>query len=167
MGYRGSESIWISELTRGCQELSVLEAEGNLTGEKWGKCPIVTGPEAPHILGIDCLRRGYFKDLKKYQWTFSVTTVNTEKIKQLSTPPGLLEHPFLVGLLQGEEQLVPIATKRVVPRSTAVSHKPRFPGSLHELIHQLEGQGGISKTHSPCNSPLWAVQKSDGEWRLA
>ena len=37
---------------------------------------------------------------------------------------------------------------------------------IHELIHQLESQGVISKTHSPFNSPIWPVQKSDGAWRL-
>ncbi|GAB0208274.1 mitochondrial enolase superfamily member 1 [Grus japonensis] len=37
---------------------------------------------------------------------------------------------------------------------------------IHELIHQLENQGVISKTHSPFNSPIWPVQKSDGGWRL-
>ncbi|KAK4829068.1 hypothetical protein QYF61_002012 [Mycteria americana] len=34
------------------------------------------------------------------------------------------------------------------------------------LIHRLESQGVISKTRSPFNSPIWPVQKSNGEWRL-
>ncbi|GAB0208836.1 hypothetical protein GRJ2_003349300 [Grus japonensis] len=34
------------------------------------------------------------------------------------------------------------------------------------LIHQLEGQGVISRTRSPFNSPIWPVRKSNGEWRL-
>ncbi|PKU34813.1 retrovirus-related pol polyprotein from transposon hypothetical protein [Limosa lapponica baueri] len=34
------------------------------------------------------------------------------------------------------------------------------------LIHWLETQGVISKTLSPLNSPIWTVQKSDGDWRL-
>ncbi|RMC06554.1 hypothetical protein DUI87_15991 [Hirundo rustica rustica] len=165
LGYRDSKPIWISGLTRGCQESSVLEAEGNLTEDKWEKCPIVTGSETPCLLGIDCLRRGYFRDLKGYQWLFGVATVNTEKIKQLSTPPGLLEHPFLTGLLQGEEQLVPIATKTVHQQQYHTNRDA--PSPLHELIHQLESQGVISKTHSPCNSPTWPVQNSDGEWRLS
>ncbi|KAK4811016.1 hypothetical protein QYF61_015720 [Mycteria americana] len=37
---------------------------------------------------------------------------------------------------------------------------------IHELIRRLESQGVISKTHSPFNSPIWPVQKSNGEWRL-
>ncbi|KAJ7415262.1 hypothetical protein BTVI_38838 [Pitangus sulphuratus] len=34
------------------------------------------------------------------------------------------------------------------------------------MIRELEGQGVVSKTHSPFNSPIWPVHKSDGEWRL-
>lgn len=109
--------------------------------------------------------RGYFKNLEGYQWIFDVATVNTEKIKQLSTAPGLLEHPFLIGLLQGEEQLVPVATKTVHQQHYRTNQDSLAP--IHELIHQLQSQGVISKAHSPCNNPLWPVQKSDGEWRLA
>ena len=35
----------------------------SLTGNEWQKHPIVTGLVAPCILGIDYLRRGYFKEL--------------------------------------------------------------------------------------------------------
>ncbi|RMC21178.1 hypothetical protein DUI87_02036 [Hirundo rustica rustica] len=34
------------------------------------------------------------------------------------------------------------------------------------MIRELESQGVVSKTHSPFNSPIWPVRKSDGEWRL-
>ncbi|KAF4801205.1 hypothetical protein TURU_036706 [Turdus rufiventris] len=34
------------------------------------------------------------------------------------------------------------------------------------MIHELESQEVVSKTHSPFNSPIWPVCKSDGEWRL-
>ncbi|RMC17397.1 hypothetical protein DUI87_05978 [Hirundo rustica rustica] len=34
------------------------------------------------------------------------------------------------------------------------------------MIRELESQGVVSKTHSPFNSPIWPVHKSDGEWRL-
>jgi len=37
---------------------------------------------------------------------------------------------------------------------------------IHDLIYQLESQGGISKTHSAFNSPICPVQNSDGGWRL-
>ncbi|GAB0210030.1 hypothetical protein GRJ2_003468800 [Grus japonensis] len=37
---------------------------------------------------------------------------------------------------------------------------------IHKLIRQLESQGVISRTHSPFNSPIWPVRKSNGEWRL-
>jgi len=56
----------------GSQELTVLEAEVSLTGKEWQKHPIVTGPEAPCILGIDCFRIGYFKDPKGYWWAFGI-----------------------------------------------------------------------------------------------
>jgi len=65
--FKGSESICISGVTGGSQELIILEAEVNLTGQEWQKHPIVTGPEASCILGTDYLRRGYFKDPKGYQ----------------------------------------------------------------------------------------------------
>ncbi|GAB0177148.1 hypothetical protein GRJ2_000180000 [Grus japonensis] len=159
----GTEPIWISGVTGGCQELSVLEAEVNLTGDKWEKHPIVTGPEAPCILGIDYLRRGYFRDTKGYQWAFGVATVNTEKIKQLSTLSGLSEDPF-VRLLQVQEQQVPIATRTVHQWQYRTNRDSLAP--IHELIHQLENQRVVSKTHSPFNSPIWPVQKSDGGWRL-
>lgn len=45
--------------------MSMLEAQVSLTGDKRQKYPIVTSSEAQCILGIDCLRRGYFKDPKR------------------------------------------------------------------------------------------------------
>jgi len=68
-------------LGEGSQELSVLEAEVSLTGQEWQKHTIVTGPQAPCILGIDCLRRGYFKDPKGYRWAFGIAALETEEIK--------------------------------------------------------------------------------------
>ena len=64
--YKETESICVSGVMRGSQQLTVLEAKVSLTGNEWQKHPIVTGPEAPCILGIDYLRRGYFKDPKEY-----------------------------------------------------------------------------------------------------
>jgi len=78
---QGSESICISEVTGVSQELSVLEAEVSLTGQEWKKHPIVTGPKAPFILGIDYLSRGYFKDPKGYRWAFGRAALETEEIK--------------------------------------------------------------------------------------
>ncbi|KAJ7399478.1 hypothetical protein BTVI_114603 [Pitangus sulphuratus] len=37
---------------------------------------------------------------------------------------------------------------------------------IHKMIRELESQGLVSKTHSPFNSPIWPVLKSDEEWRL-
>lgn len=52
----GVESISISEVTGGSQQLTVLDTEVSLTGKEWQKHPIMTGPEAPCILGIDHLK---------------------------------------------------------------------------------------------------------------
>ncbi|RMC15748.1 hypothetical protein DUI87_07952 [Hirundo rustica rustica] len=102
--YVGTESISISGVTGGSQQLTVLEAEVSLTGNGWQKHPIVTGPEAPCILGIDYLRNGYFKDPKGYRWAFGIAAVETEDIRQLSTLPGLSDDSCAVGLLRVEEQ---------------------------------------------------------------
>jgi len=42
--YKGAESICISGVTRGFQQLTVLEDEVLLTGNKWQKHPIVDWP---------------------------------------------------------------------------------------------------------------------------
>ncbi|GAB0208029.1 hypothetical protein GRJ2_003268600 [Grus japonensis] len=70
-GFDGWTTWWIRNWLDlwsdgGCQELPVLEAEVSLTGDNWEKHPILPGPEAPCILGIDYLRKGYFKDPKGY-----------------------------------------------------------------------------------------------------
>ena len=145
----------------GSQELTVLEAEVSLTRNEWQKHPIVTGPEAPHILG---LRRGYFKVPKGYKWAFGVAALETEEIKQLSTLPGLSKDPSVVGLLKVKEQQVPIATTTVHRQQYRTNRDSLIP--IHELIRRLESQGVISKTCSPFNSPIWQVWKSNGEWRL-
>ena len=91
----------------------MLQAEVSLTGNEWQKHPIVTGLEVPCILGIDYLRRGYFKDPKGYWWAFGIAALGTEKLKQQSSLPGLSEDLSVVGLLWVEEQQVPIATMTV------------------------------------------------------
>ncbi|PKU27142.1 hypothetical protein llap_22554 [Limosa lapponica baueri] len=136
----------------------------SLTGNEWQKHPIVTGPEAPCILGIDYLRRGYFKDPKGYQWAFGIAALEMEEIIQLSTLPSVSEDPSVVGLLRVKEQQVPITTTVVHWQQYRTNRDSLIP--IHKLIHQLEIQGVISKTHSPFNSPIWPVRKSNGGWRL-
>ncbi|GAB0206840.1 hypothetical protein GRJ2_003149600 [Grus japonensis] len=162
--YEGVEPISISGVTGGSQQLTVLEAQMSLTGNEWQKLPIVTGPEAPCILGIDCLRRGYFKDPKGYRWAFGIAALETEEIEPLSTLPGLSEDPSVVGLLRVKEQQVPIATTMVHQWQYHTNRDSLIP--IHKLIHQLESQEVISKTCPPFNSPLWSVRKPNGEWRL-
>ncbi|GAB0195094.1 hypothetical protein GRJ2_001974700 [Grus japonensis] len=162
--YEGVEPISISGVTGGSQQLTLLEAEVSLTGNEWQKHPIVTGPEAPCILGIDYLRKGYFKDPKGYRWAFGIAALEAEEIEPLSSLPGLSKDPSVVGLLRVEEQQVPIATTTVHLWQYRTNRDSLVP--IHELIRQLEGQGVISRTHSPFNSPIWPVQKSNGEWRL-
>ncbi|RMC16242.1 hypothetical protein DUI87_08457 [Hirundo rustica rustica] len=162
--YVGTESISISGVTGGSQQLTVLEAEVSLTGNGWQKHPIVTGPEAPCILGIDYLRNGYFKDPKGYRWAFGIAAVETEDIRQLSTLPGLSDDSCAVGLLRVEEQQVPIATTTVHRQQYRTDRDSVTP--IHEMIRKLESQGVVSKARSPFNSPIWPVRKSSGEWRL-
>jgi len=162
--FKGSESICISGVTGGSQELSVLEAEVSFTGQEWQKHPVVTGLEAPCILGINYLRRGYFKDPKGYRWVFGIAALEREEIKQLSMLPGLSEDPSIVGLLRVEEQRVPIATTMVHWRQYPTNRDSLLP--IHQLICQLQSQGVISKTRSPFNSPIWPMRKTTGEWRL-
>ncbi|GAB0209595.1 hypothetical protein GRJ2_003425200 [Grus japonensis] len=162
--YEEMEPISISGVTGGSQQLTLLEAEVSLTGNEWQKHPIVTGPEALCILGIDYLWKGYFKDPKGYRWAFGIATLEAEEIEPLSSLPGLSEDPSVVGLLRVEEQQVPIATTTVHRRQYRTNRDSLVP--IHKLIRQLEGQGVISRTRSPFNSPIWPVRKSNGEWRL-
>ncbi|RMC19609.1 hypothetical protein DUI87_03168 [Hirundo rustica rustica] len=141
-----------------------MEADVSLTGNEWKRHPIVTGPEAPCILGIDFLRNGYFKDPKGFRWAFGIAAVETEGVKQLNTLPGLSENPSAVGLLRVEEQQVPIATSIVHRRQYRTTRDAVIP--IHKMIRELESQGVVSKAHSPFNSPIWPVRKSDREWRL-
>jgi len=135
--FKGSEFIRISRVTGESQELSVLEAEVSLTGQEWQKHPIVTGATAPCVLGIDYLRRGYFRDPKGYRWAFGIVAVETEEIKQLSTLPGLSEDPFFVGLLSIEEQQVPIAITKVHQQ---LPHQPRLPDPYPPVVDATRHQ---------------------------
>ncbi|PKU42319.1 hypothetical protein llap_7387 [Limosa lapponica baueri] len=127
----------------GSQKLTVLEAEVSLAGNEWEKHPIITGPDAPCILGIDFLKRGYFKDPKGYQWAFGIAAVETEGITQLSTLPGLSDDPSVVGLLRVKEEQVPVATATVHRRQYCTNRDSLIP--IQNLIRQLESQGVISK----------------------
>ncbi|GAB0209660.1 hypothetical protein GRJ2_003431700 [Grus japonensis] len=147
-------------------QLTLLEAEVSLTGNEWEKHPIVTGPEAPCILGIDYLWRGYFKDPKGYQWAFSITALEMEEIEQLGTLSLFSKDPSVVGLLRVKEQQVPISTTKVHQRQYCLVTNQDSLIPIHKMIRQLESQGVISRTHSPFNSPIWPVWKSNGEWRL-
>ena len=62
--HEGTESIHICGVSGGSQELTALEAKIRLTGTDWQKHPIVTGPGAPCMLDIDCLRRGISRILR-------------------------------------------------------------------------------------------------------
>ncbi|GAB0209780.1 hypothetical protein GRJ2_003443700 [Grus japonensis] len=139
--YEGVEPISISGVTGGSQQLTLLEAEVSLTGNECEKHPIVTGPEALCILGIDYLRKGYFKDPKGYRWAFGIAALEAEEIEPLSSLPGLSEDPSVVGLLRVEEQQVPIVTTTVHRQQYCTNRDSLVP--IHKLIRQLEGQGVI------------------------
>ncbi|GAB0207072.1 hypothetical protein GRJ2_003172800 [Grus japonensis] len=85
-------------------------------------------------------------------------------MEPFSTLPGLSEDPSVVGLLRVEEQQVPIATTTVHWQQYRINRDSLVP--IDKVNYQLEGQGVISRTRSPFNSPIWPVWKSNGEWRL-
>ncbi|RMC09799.1 hypothetical protein DUI87_13586 [Hirundo rustica rustica] len=89
--------------------------------------------------------------------------VGTEPIS-IAGLPGLSENPSAVGLLRVEEQRVPVATSTVHRRQYRINRDAMIP--IHKMTRELETKGVVSKTHSPFNSPIWPVRKSDGEWRL-
>lgn len=97
----------------GSQQLTLLEAEVTLTGNEWKKQHILTGAEAPCILGIYYFRSGSFKDPKGSCWAFGIAAVETENIKQLNILPSLLKDASSVGHLRVEEEQVPTAAKTV------------------------------------------------------
>ncbi|RMB88620.1 hypothetical protein DUI87_35008 [Hirundo rustica rustica] len=105
-----------------------------------------------------------FQRPKGLGWAFGIAAVVTEGIRQLNTLPGLSENPSAVGLLKVQEQQVPIATSIVHRRQYRTTRDAVIP--IHKMIQELESQGVVSKTHSPFNSPIWPVRKSEGEWRL-
>ncbi|RMC03404.1 hypothetical protein DUI87_20601 [Hirundo rustica rustica] len=109
----GTEPISIAGVTGASQELTLLETKVSLTRKEWQKHPIVTGPGAPRILGIDFLQNGHYKDPKGLRGAFGIAAVEAEGIKKLNSLPGLSEDPSAVGLLKVEEQRVPVATSTV------------------------------------------------------
>ncbi|RMC03189.1 hypothetical protein DUI87_20383 [Hirundo rustica rustica] len=100
--YVGTEPISIAGVTGGSQELTLLEARASLTRKERQKHPVVTGPGAPRILGIDFLWNGYYRDPKGLRWAFGIATVEVEGIKKLNSLPGLSENPSAVGPLKSD-----------------------------------------------------------------
>ncbi|GAB0209822.1 hypothetical protein GRJ2_003447900 [Grus japonensis] len=172
--HEGAEPISISGVTGGSQQLTLLEAEVSLTGNECEKHPIVTGPEALCILGIDYLRRGYFKDPKGYLWAFGIAALEVKEIELFSGLPCLSEDPSVVGLLRVEEQQVPIATTTVHQQQYCTNRDSLVP--IHKLIRQLEVAIGpvqagpdvknVLYTAARENGPTWSLwQKAPGETR--
>ncbi|KAF4798591.1 hypothetical protein TURU_062612 [Turdus rufiventris] len=71
---------------------------------------------------------------------------------------------FALWVNKVKEQQVPIATSTVHCQQYWTNRDAVIP--IHKMIHELDSQGMVSKAHSPFNSPIWPVRKSDGEWRL-
>ncbi|RMC11042.1 hypothetical protein DUI87_12234 [Hirundo rustica rustica] len=95
------------------------------------------------------------------RWAFGIAAVEAEGIKKLNSMSGLSENPSAVGLLKVEEQRVPVATSMMHRQQYRTNRDAVIP--IHKMIRELETQGVVSKTHSPFNSPIWPVRKSDGE----
>lgn len=62
--YKGAKHSYVSGVTGGSQELTVLEAEMSLIRNERQKHPIVIGPEALCILSTNYHRKGYLKGPK-------------------------------------------------------------------------------------------------------
>ncbi|RMC19085.1 hypothetical protein DUI87_03689 [Hirundo rustica rustica] len=90
--------------------------------------------------------------------------METEEIRQLNTLPGLSEVASAEELLRVKEQQVLTATTSLHYQQNCTSWDSVVP--THEMICELESQGVVSKPHSPFNSPIWPVCKSNGEWKL-
>ncbi|KAK4811093.1 hypothetical protein QYF61_016379 [Mycteria americana] len=111
----------------------------------WHRLPqerVIQGPKRVPV-GIWCSCCGYTED---------------ETAAYLAQPLG---GSFCCGV---KEHQVPVATMTVHWQQYHTNQDSLVP--IHELMHQLESQGVISKTRSPFNSPIWPVPKSDGGWRL-
>ena len=108
------------------------------------------GTESVHISGVT----GGSQKLTVLEAKISLTGKDWQK------------HPIVTALrwLRVKKQQVLIATKMVHRQQCHTNRDSML--SIHKLIHQLESQGVISKTHSPFNSPIWPVRKASGEWRL-
>ena len=73
-----------------------------------------------------------------------------------------------------EAEGIHVRTLQVAPAlpQSKVTCVPQYPlpaadkRGLSEVINDLEKREIISCTHSPYSSPVWAVCKSDGRWRL-
>ncbi|RMB99714.1 hypothetical protein DUI87_23716 [Hirundo rustica rustica] len=114
--------------------------------------------------GLGFLWNGYYKDPRGLRWAFGIAAMEAEGIKKLNTLLGLSENPSPIGLLKVEVQQVPVATSTVHHRQYQTNRDAVIP--IHKMIHELETQGVVSKAHSPFNSPIRPVCKSDREWRL-
>ncbi|RMC19030.1 hypothetical protein DUI87_03634 [Hirundo rustica rustica] len=78
----------------------------------------------------------------------------------------LREHadPSAEELLRVKEQQVLIATTSLHYQQNCTSWDSVV--HTHEMICELESQGVVSKPHSPFNSPVWPLCKSNQEWKL-
>ncbi|RMC05689.1 hypothetical protein DUI87_17774 [Hirundo rustica rustica] len=126
------------------REVAVLEVLFGRGGQH-DNDPDKVSPEAPCILGIDFPRNSNYKDLKGLRWAFGIAAVEAEGIKKLNTLPGLSEDSSAIGLLQVEEQRVPVATLAVHRWKYRTNREAVTP--IHRMIHELEAQGVVSKTH--------------------
>ncbi|KAK4830576.1 hypothetical protein QYF61_011754 [Mycteria americana] len=95
----------------------------------------------------------------------SLTRNEWQKHPIVTGPEALLppqQDPSVVGLLRVKEQQIAMTTvhwwQYRINQDLLIS--------IHKLIRRLERQGPTSLTHSPFNSPIWSVRKSNGEWRL-
>ncbi|RMC06522.1 hypothetical protein DUI87_15959 [Hirundo rustica rustica] len=152
----------------GPENLAILGEHGS--GHGWLESTVNEGVwswEFYHLLEYPGIR-SFFTVLLDFGFSKMshtlLNTIETEGVKQLNTLPKLSENPSAVSLLKVKEQQVPIATSIVHRRQYRTTRDAVIP--IHKMICELESQGVVSKTHSPFNSPIWPVRKSDRKWRL-
>ena len=108
-------------------------------------------PIQEYILGIDIL------------WGLALQTTAGE----FRLRPRCISIRAIQTILRGHAKQGPIC----LPKSRRITNvkQYRLPGGQEEIsktVQELERAGIIRPAHSPYNSPIWPVRKSDGTWRM-
>ncbi|RMC20879.1 hypothetical protein DUI87_01732 [Hirundo rustica rustica] len=123
----------------------------------------ISGARPTSTRSRDTIESFYLKDLRSLRKDYT-RRPDKSIISYLVCLWDAAENPSAISLLKVEEQQVPIATSTVHHQQYRTTQDAVIP--IHKILHKLETQGVVSKTHSHFNSPIWPVRKSDREWKL-